>query len=216
MLYHDYVWEEVQKYSMIPCMLLMFARLFYGVWNLGDYYFPELLPSHWELLTNFYDLRYSVPNQKEEEQRKERFKHLKKLERTWVDTCFYLYISTGIPYYYYDLFYKLIVTGIFNLDGCQWAYILHHITTIFFYKVYGNTYYFTWYFMFPSAYHSVMITYPNFYWNYHIYGVALGLFTFSHLLFETTRSTRVHKYLVLSVPLLTPSLVLIAIQGCQS
>lgn len=211
---HHRLWDNCQIMSLPFCSLMFLYRLFFGVWNLDKYYIPETLGSHWELL-RFYNLRNLPVEKYEEEKRKEKYKSLPELKRSFIDYCYFLYISTGIVYYYYDLFYRIAFVGIYNFSLCDYSYVLHHLTTIFNYKFYGSVHYFTWYLMFPSAYHAVLIAFPKFYWNYHFYGVSLALFTFSQIYFESLRSTRLHKYLIWSVPFLTPSLIMIAMGKCQ-
>ena len=212
-LHHGW-WDEVQKYSMIPVMILVFYRFFFGVWDLSKYYIPETLGSHWEAL-RFLNLRNLPVDKKEEEERKEKYKDKKILNRNFIDYLYFLYITTGIPYYTVDIIFKFWYYGWSGMTICEWSYIYHHFFTCYFYKFYGSVYYFTWYFMLPSAYHSVLITFPKFYWNFHIYGVSLFLFTVANIFFENLRSTRNHKHLFLSCFVLLPPLVLIALYKCQ-
>ena len=213
--FHNRLWENCQEICMVPIMLLLVYRFLFGVWDLRKYYVPETIGSHWECL-RFYNLRNLPVDAEQEHKRRERYKDLPKIQPTWVDLAFWLYAYTGLPYYYYDTFYRIFYThggNVFDVTLCDWIFISHHLVSSFFWKFYGSMYYYPWYFMAPAAYHSVMLTHPDFYWNHLIYGVMLFFFFAGNFL-EPLWTTRVHKYVAVSVVTLAPFLFMMSGFGC--
>ena len=213
-LFHQALWEKVQIASIPFVFVAIVYRFFFGVWNIDKYYFPETIGTHWEVL-RFWNLRNLKIDKNIEEKRRQKYKDLPELKSTTLDYLYYLYISTGIVYYYYDILHKVYYVGIANFTFCNYTMVFHHFTTIFSYKFHGSVYYYSWYIMFPSAYHTIMVACPSFYWNYVIYGISLFLFWASNMYFETMRSTLIHKYLFFCVPLLGSSLFMIVAGKCD-
>lgn len=210
---HHYAWDYVQMIELPFVTIFFIYRFFFGIWNIDNYYVPETLPSHSEII-NFWDNRCKI-DKNVEEKRKLMFKNKLTIELGFIDTFHYWYAYSGIIYYYYDIAFKLFYIGI-SFDICYWAYVLHHASTIFASKFHGGIYYYTWYLMFPSMYHSYMLTFPNFYWNYHIYGVSLAFFFFSQIYFKSLRTTLNSKYLMFSTLLIVPNLLLMAKYSCTT
>ena len=135
------------------------------------------------------------------------------MKRDFSDYFFLFYLCCGGIYYSYDSYHKIVVTPPEKLfRPCEFSFLIHHLATILQLKMSLHVDHFPWYAQFLPSFHSFMVAFPLYEYNYHIYGVSLTCWIFGLLWMR-----RIKVYLgmvVISLIMVVPILFL-AFHGCM-
>ena len=65
------------------------------------------------------------------------------------------------------------------LDLCKMGFLIHHVFTVFTFKCIFIIDHYPWFIIFPTAYHTMMVVFPNFVLNNPIYLTSVGLWMYN-------------------------------------
>ena len=133
----------------------------------------------------------------------------------WTDLAFKAYLIVGGFHYTFDSFVKIYYYGAGIIyEGCKFSYFLHHVSTLFVFKCLWMLDYYPWFISFPLSWHCVMVAYPRFHYNNHIYGVGIFFFVLLPLLVKPFSENKVHRSIILKFPILLVPIILMAMDEC--
>ncbi len=134
-----------------------------------------------------------------------------------LDLFFKVYLLIGGIHYTFDSFVKLYYYGFSIIhEGCKFNYFIHHIMTLIQFKSIWMLDHYPWFIIFCPAYHCIMVAFPKFQYNNHIYGISIACYVLIPLMIETFRKNRVHQTLLLKVPLIIIPIIMMATGNCAS
>lgn len=84
-------------------------------------------------------------------------------------------------YYLADVmvkFYEMVFPDDY-MDMCKDGFALHHIMTLFSFKSIFLIDHYTWFLAFPTAYHTMLVVFPNFPLNNPIYLFSVGAWMYN-------------------------------------
>lgn len=116
-----------------------------------------------------------------------------------------MYLFIAIFYYLSDVLVKLYeMSPTDYLDPCKLAFFMHHLMTMFSFKSIYIVDHYTWFLAFPTAYHTVLVVFPDFPLNNPLYLLAASMWAFG-LTRQPFWNKRIYKSLfIISCVLMLP------------
>jgi hypothetical protein len=99
------------------------------------------------------------------------------------DYYYRIYLFFGIFYYIADTFIKMYEMRFPSdyVNMCKVGFLTHHIFTVFSFKSIFLIDHYTWFLTFPTAYHPMMVVFPNFVLNNPIYLLSVFFWMYNLL-----------------------------------
>ena len=110
-----------------------------------------------------------------------------------IDFLFRLYLLSGGIHYSFDSLVKIYYYGFQIIyKECKLWYFIHHVATLVNFRSLWMLDHYPWFMMFPPAYHTVLVAFPDFWLNNYVYGIALASYIIHILFVKTFRENRVY------------------------
>ncbi len=94
---------------------------------------------------------------------------------TWEDKVAKVYVLFAIPYYFFDSIYIIQYYDI-TTEICMLGMFLHHLATMYSFKNIWDMPHYSWFVMYPLAFHCFLIVFPYTLWLQYIYAIGLACF----------------------------------------
>jgi hypothetical protein len=204
---------------MVPVNLALIYRIFTRK-DFTQYEFREKYASYWDCLNildiNPYKKRPKVDAINDAIQKKSDTKR-PFLEEDNVDKFFKSFLGFCILYYVADCLIKLYEFKAEDYrDVCKMGFFAHHLATIFGFKSIFFVDHYTWFFMGPMAYHTVIVTFPDLtVINNMIYAVFVIAFAFYPCFALPFRKRKISHMLFLTSIFIVIPLILLSMGNCM-
>ena len=128
------------------------------------------------------------------------------LKATIWDDVYRIYLLIGILYYFADSFIKMYEMKFPEdyLNMCKMAFFIHHIFTIMTFKSIFIIDHYPWFIIFPTAYHTLMVVFPQFVLNNPIYLTSAALWMYKNFTYPFGKRKHYKALFFYSIILMIP------------